>query len=88
MARRIIKLGLEVVRQSFNVIFAIFFIIMENTISNIYSVDIYGQLHLEPSTAACSFLQKFDRGDGKNDASRNSLKSLLFHLHYIRLNTD
>ena len=57
---------------------------MENTISNIYSVHIYGQLHLEPSTAACSFLQKFDLGGG----SRNSLKSLLFHLHYIRFNTD
>ena len=61
---------------------------MENTISNIYSVDIYGQLHLEISTAACSFLQKFDLGGGKNDASRNSLKSLLSHLHYIRLSTD
>ena len=40
--------------------------------SNIYSVDIYGQLHLEPSTAACSFLQKFDLGGGKGDTSRNS----------------
>ena len=64
------------------------YIIMEDTISNIYSVDICGQLHLEPSTAVCSFLQKFDFGGGKNDTSRNSLKSLLFHLHYIRLNTD
>ena len=54
------------------------FIIMDNTISNIYSADIYGQLHLRPSTAACSFLQKFDLGGGKNDTSRNSLKSLLF----------
>ena len=53
---------------------------MENTISNIHSVDICGQLHLEPSTAACSFLQKFDLGDGKNDTSRNSLKSLYFIL--------
>ena len=61
---------------------------MENTISNIYSVDICGQLHLEPFTAACNFLQKFDLGDGKNDTSRNSQKSVLFHLHYIRLNTD
>ena len=55
---------------------------------NIYSVDIYGQLHLEPSTAASSFLQKFDLGDGKNGTSRDSIKFLLFHLHYIRLNTD
>ena len=61
---------------------------MENTIANIYFGDIYGQLHLEPSTAACSFLQKFDLAGGKNDTSGNSLKSLLFHLHYIRLNTD
>ena len=53
---------------------------MENTVSNIYSVDIYGQLHLEPSTAACSFLQKFDLGGGKNATSCNSLKSLLFSL--------
>ena len=68
--------------------FCCFFIIVENTVSSIYSVDIYGQLHLEPSTAACSFLQKFDLGGGKNDTSRNSLKSPLFHLHYIRLNTD
>ena len=67
-----------------------FFIIMDNTISNIYSVDNYDQLHLEPSTATCSFLQKFDLGAGsqKNGTSRNSIKSLLFHLHYIRLNTD
>ena len=43
------------------------YLIMENTISNIYYVDICGQLHLEPSTAACSFFQKFDLGDGKND---------------------
>ena len=61
---------------------------MENTISNIYSVDIYGQLHLELFTAVSSFLQKFDLDGGKNDTSRNSLKSLLFHLHYIRLNND
>ena len=67
---------------------------MENTISNIYSADIYGQLHLEPSTAACNFLQKFDLGSGKNDTSRSLLKSLLFnllfqkfcHLHYKTLN--
>ena len=38
---------------------------MENTVSNIYSIDIYGQSDLEPSTAACSFLQKFDLGGGK-----------------------
>ena len=57
---------------------------MDSTISNIYCVDICGQLHLETSiTAACSFLEKFDLGDGKNDTSRNSLKSLLFHHHYI-----
>ena len=64
--------------------------LIENTILNIYSVDMDGQLHSEPSTAACSFLQKFDIGGGKNDTSfgRNSLKSLLFHLRYIRLNTD
>ena len=37
----------------------------ENTISNIYSVDIYGQLRLEPSKAACSFLQKFGLCGGK-----------------------
>ena len=61
---------------------------MENTISDVYSVDICGQLHLEPSAATCSFLQKFDFDGGLNDTSRNSLKSLLFHLHYIRLNTD
>ena len=61
---------------------------MENTISNIYSVDIYGQLHLEPSTAACSFLQKSDLDSGKNDSFCNSLKSLLFHIHCIGLNTD
>ena len=61
---------------------------MENTVSNIYFVDIYGQLHLEPSTAAYSFLQKFDLGGGINDTFRNSLKSILFHFHYIRLNTD
>ena len=61
---------------------------MENTVSNNYSVDIYGQLHLESSTSACSFLQKFDLGGGKNDTSHSSLKSLLFHLHYVRLNTD
>ena len=60
---------------------------MENTVSNIYSVDIYDQLHLELSAAACRFLKKFDLGGGKNDTSRKSLKSLLFHLHYIRLNT-
>ena len=66
----------------------LFAIIMENTISNIYFVDIYGQLHLEPSTAAGSFLNKFDLGGGTNDTSRNSLKSLLSNLHYIRLNTD
>ena len=42
---------------------------MENTISNIYSVDICGQLHLEPSTAACSVSHIFDLGDGKNDTS-------------------
>ena len=61
---------------------------MENTISSIYSADIYDQLHLEPPTAACSFLQKFDLGGGKNGPSRNWIKFLLFHLHYIRLNTD
>ena len=61
-------------------LFAIFFIIMENTISNIYSVDIYGQLHLEPSIAVCSFIQKFDLGGGKNDTSRNSIKFLLISL--------
>ena len=61
---------------------------MDNTISDIYSVDVYGQLHSERSTAACSFLHKFDLGGGKNDTSRNSLKFLLFHLHCIRLNTD
>ena len=61
---------------------------MENTISNIYSVHIYGQLHLEPSTAACSFLQKFDLGGGENFTSRDSIKFLLFHLHYIKLDTD
>ena len=57
---------------------------MDNTISNICSVDIYGQLHLESSTAACSSLQKFDLGGGKNVTSRNSLKSLLFHLQQAR----
>ena len=58
---------------------------MENPISNIYFADIYGQLHSELSTAASSFSQKFDLGGdgGKNDTFRNSLKSLLFHLHYI-----
>ena len=56
---------------------------MENTISNIYSVDIYGQLHVEPSTA---LLQKFDFGGGNNDIPRNSLESLLFHLHYTLIN--
>ena len=51
---------------------------MKNTISNIYSVDIYGQLHLERSTAACSFLQKFDLGSGKNGTSRNSINFYFF----------
>ena len=55
---------------------------MENTILNIYSADTYGKLHLEPSTATSSFLWKFAPGGGKNDTSCNSLKSLLFHLHY------
>ena len=50
-------------------LFAIFFIIIENTISNIYSLDICGQLHSEPSTASCSFLQKFDLGGSKDDTS-------------------
>ena len=55
----------------------------EYTILNIYSVDMYGQLHLEPSTAACSFLQNFDIGGDKIDTSfgHNALKSLLFHLY-------
>ena len=81
-ARRIIRL------LEFQCLFAIFFIIMENTISNIYSVDIYGQLHSEPSTAACSFLQKFDLDGGKKWHFPQLNKFLLFHLHYIRLNTD
>ena len=51
---------------------------MENTISNIYSLDIYGQLHLEPSTAACSFLQKFDLDGGKSDTSRKLNKIYTF----------
>ena len=55
---------------------------MENAISNIYSVDIYGELHLEPSTGACSFLQKFDLvgqiGGGKNGTSRNSINFYFF----------
>ena len=46
--------------SDFRGLFAIFFIIMESTISKIYSVDTYGQLHLELSTAICRFLQKFD----------------------------
>ena len=58
MARRIIRLGLEVDRQSSNVVLKNF-IIMENTISNIYFVDIYSQLHLEPSTAACILLYDY-----------------------------
>ena len=74
--------------SEFQCLFTVFFIFMENTISNIYSVDIYGQLHLEPSTAACSFLQNFDLGGGKNYHFRNSIKSLLFHFHYIRFNND
>ena len=55
---------------------------MENTILNIYSVDMYGQLQLEPSTEACSFLQNFDIGGGKNDTSfsHNALKPLLLRL--------
>ena len=52
---------------------------MENTISNIHSLDIYGHLHLEPSTAACSFLQKFDLGGGKNGTSRNSINFCLLY---------
>ena len=62
---------------------------MESTVSNIYSVDIYGQLHLEPSTAACSFYRNLTLIVVKMTLnSCNSLKSLLFHRHYIRLNTD
>ena len=55
---------------------------MENTILNIYSVDMYGQLQLEPSTEACSFLQNFDIGGGKNDTSfsHNALKPLFLRL--------
>ena len=71
-ARRIIRLS------EFQCLFAIFFIIMENIISNIYSVDIYGQLHLEPSTAVCSFSQKFDLGGGKNGTSCNSITFYFF----------
>ena len=69
--------------SEFQCLFAIFFIIVENTILNIYFVDMYGQLHLEPSKAACSFLQNFDICGGKNDISfgHNARKSLLFHLY-------
>ena len=63
---------------------------MENKVSDIYFVYIYGQLHLEPqSTVDCDLLQNFYLGGGKNDISHNSLRSLLFHLHYIiKLNTN
>ena len=61
---------------------------MDNTISNIYSADIYDQLHLEPSTAGCSFLQKFDLGGSKNGTSHNSINVYFSSSpYYVEVNT-
>ena len=75
MARRILKLVLEVGYQLFNVSLLFFSLLRRIQFQTFILQISIVKLHLEPSTAACSSLQKFDLGGGKNDTfvGENSL---------------